>query len=236
MARPPSRNPSRPPAAKANATDIARFLGTSRAISRVAERRARLIFAIDATASRQPTWDTASHLQQQMFSAGTGAANLSLQLCYYRGFQEFFASDWLGDGDTLATLMRRVHCEGGHTQIARLLRHALKEHQAAPLRALVFIGDAMEENAATLCQLAGECGLRKLPLFLFQEGHAREVQTCFADMARLSGGAWARFDSASAALLAELLGAVARYASGGRAALENQASKGAKLLLQQLKP
>ncbi|GAB3287183.1 VWA domain-containing protein [Parahaliea aestuarii] len=228
MARPPSR--------RASSTDIARFLGTSRAISNLAQRKARLIFAIDATASRQPTWNTATHLQQDMFRSGSGAANLSLQLCYYRGFHDFFASEWLADGDSLASLMGRVHCEGGHTQIARLLRHALKEHQASPLRALVFIGDALEENADTLCQLAGECGLRKLPLFLFQEGHAREVETCFRDMAKLSGGAWARFDSASAALLAELLGAVARYASGGRAALENQTTKGAKLLLQQLKP
>lgn len=228
MARPPSR--------KASSSDIARFLGTSRAISTVARQRPRLIFAIDATASRQPTWDRASHLQQEMFRAGTGATNLSLQLCYYRGFHDFFASDWLGDGAALAALMARVTCEGGQTQITRLLRHALQQHRDLPLRALVFIGDAMEENPDTLGQLAGECGMRKLPLFLFQEGDQYDVRQCFQQMAKLSGGAWARFDGASARRLAELLGAVARYASGGRAALENNPTEGAKLLLQQLKP
>lgn len=228
MARTPSR--------RANSTDIARFLDTSRAISSVARRQARLIFAIDATASRQPTWDSASHLQQQMFRATRDVGPLAVQLCYYRGFHEFFASPWLSEGATLSTLMAGVFCEGGQTQIARLLRHALQEHQQNPLRALVFIGDAMEESPDTLCALAGECGLRKLPLFLFQEGDIAPVRDTFQRMARVSGGAWARFDAASAHTLAELLGAVARYASGGRKALENTPTESAKLLLRQIKP
>lgn len=228
MARTPSR--------RAHSRDIARFLGTSKAISSVVQRQPRLIFAVDATASRQPTWDAASHQQQRMFQATREAATLQVQLCYYRGFNEFSASAWLSDGDALSRLMARVHCEGGLTQIARLLRHGLKEHQEQPLRALVFIGDAMEENPDRLCQLAGECGLRQLPLFLFQEGQDRRVETTLRQLAQLSGGAWARFDHRSAATLADLLGAVARYASGGRKALENTPGEGAKLLLQQIKP
>src|SRR3546814_12721854 len=31
------------------------------------DKRGRLIFAMDATASREPTWDRASHLQAEMF-------------------------------------------------------------------------------------------------------------------------------------------------------------------------
>lgn len=228
MARPPSR--------RASSADITRFLGTSRAISQVARHQPRLLFAIDATASRQPTWDSASHLQQQMFQATRDIASLSVQLCYYRGFGEFFASPWLNDSQSLAKLMAGVYCEGGHTQIARLLRHGLQEHRRNPMRALVFIGDALEESPNILCQLAGECGLRKLPLFLFQEGDIVPVRDTFQRMARLAGGAWARFDSTSAHTLAELLGAVARYASGGRKALANNPSESAKLLLQQLKP
>jgi hypothetical protein len=226
----------RPPSRRATSNEISRFLGTSRAISTIVQRQPRLIFAIDATASRQPTWDTACHQQQQMFRATRDIGGLAVQLCYYRGFHEFFASPWHTDGAALAQLMGTVFCEGGHTQIARLLRHALEEHQRTALRALVFIGDAMEENPDTLCQLAGECGLRKLPLFLFQEGDLPLVRSTFQQMARLSGGAWVRFDAASAATLADLLGAVARYASGGRKALENNPTESAKLLLQQLKP
>lgn len=200
------------------------------------DKQPRLLFAIDATASRQPTWDSATQLQQEMFRASSKASALAVQLCYYRGFHDFYASQWLTDSDQLSRLMARVSCEGGHTQIARLLRHAQAEHQKAPVRALVFIGDAVEENPDALCDLAGQCGLRQLPLFLFQEGRNSAVEKTFRSMARVSGGAYARFDASSASTLAALLGAVASFVAGGRAALENSGSDSAKLLLKQLKP
>jgi hypothetical protein len=225
---------AKPPAHRSSAREIAGFLQKSQAISRFVERQPRLLFAIDATASRQPTWDTACHLQQEMFRATRDIASLAVQLCYYRGFRDFYATPWLTDSNQLARLMGRVQCEGGYTQIARLLRHAQAEHRKVPVRAAVFIGDAMEESADTLCNMAGECGLMRLPLFLFQEGAEPVVEQTFRTMARLSGGAWARFDAGSAATLAGLLGAVASYAAGGRAALEGCTGEGARLLLEQL--
>jgi len=228
MAKPPSR--------RSSAGEIAQFLNKSNAITQFVEKQPRLIFAIDATASRQPTWDTACQLQAGMFRATGEVATLAVQLCYYRGFHEFRASRWINDSARLGQLMASVYCEGGHTQIARLLRHALAEQRKSKVRALVFIGDAVEENPDTLCDLAGQCGLLQLPLFLFQEGGNRGVQQTFRSMARLSGGAYARFDARSAGTLAALLGAVASYAAGGRAALENSTGDSAKLLLKQLKP
>jgi hypothetical protein len=225
---------AKPPARKSSSAEISQFLDKSKAITRFVDAQPRLLFAVDATASRQPTWDQASRLQLEMFRATEGIAQLSVQLCYYRGFHEFYASRWLNDGAALSTLMSSVSCEGGHTQIVRLLKHALEEHRKRPVRAVVFIGDAIEENADTLSDLAGQCGLRKLPLFLFQEGHDRQVQKILTSMSKLSGGAWARFDAHSAQILASLLGAVASYAAGGTAALENSGTEGAKLLLQQL--
>jgi hypothetical protein len=227
---------AKPPSHRSSSRDIQNFLHKSRAITQFVDKQPRLLFAIDATASRQPTWDSACHLQQEMFRTTDKVAELAIQLCYYRGFNQFSASRWLTDSAQLAQLMARVRCEGGHTQIARLLRHALTEQGKAPMRALVFIGDALEENPDTLCDLAGQCGLLHLPLFLFQEGRNRSVERTFRSMARLSGGAWAGFDARSASTLAALLGAVARYAAGGRAALENSHNDSAKLLLQQLKP
>ena len=227
MAKPPSR--------RASTQEVTQFLQKSRAISEVVQRQPRLMFTIDATASRQPTWDRACHLQQNMFRATARVASLSVQLCYFRGFKEFHRSKWLNDSEELARLMGRVRCEGGITQIARLLRHARKEHGQAPVKALVFIGDAVEEKPDTLCDLAGQCGLLRLPLFLFQEGRDGAVERTFRSMAKLSGGAYARFDQHSAQALADLLGAVASYAAGGLAALENHGGKGAKLLLPQLK-
>jgi len=219
-----------------NNAAIAQFLNRKRAIDTVVARNPRLIFAIDATASRQPTWDLACTLQSRMFTASQQIAALRVQLVYYRGLGECRASRWLSDPEALARQMRRVFCEAGQTQITRVLRHALSEQRKAPVRALVFIGDAMEESAGTLRDLAGQCGLLKLPLFVFQEGRDPLAGEVFTDMARLSGGVCCRFDHASAETLAGLLGAVARYAAGGRAALENNRDEGARLLLSQLEP
>jgi hypothetical protein len=227
---------AKPPAPRSSPQEITQFLQKSRAITAFVDKQPRLLFAVDATASRQPTWDRASQLQQEMFHASGKLATLAVQLCYYRGFGEFRASPWLTDSTAIGKRMARVRCEGGHTQIARLLRHAREEHGKATIRALVFIGDAVEENPDKLCDLAGQCGILKLPFFLFQEGKDRQVEQTFRSMAKLSGGAYARFDSSSADMLAGLLGAVASFATGGRAALEELKGDSAKLLLQQLKP
>lgn len=226
---------AKPPTKRASSQEVAAFLNKSKAIAQVVEKQPRLLFGIDATASRQPTWDSACHHQQAMFLATAQITTLSVQLCYYRGFHQFKASRWLNDSQALAQLMGRVRCEGGHTQIARLLKHALGQHQQMQVRAVVFIGDAIEESVDTLCDLAGQCGLLKLPLFIFQEGRDARVEDTFRSMARLSGGAYARFNAASAKTLAELLGAVAAYAAGGQRALEKRTGENAKLLLQQLK-
>ena len=227
MAKPPSR--------RSSTGEIAQFLQKSKSITQFVQRQPRLMFAVDATASRQPTWDTACQIQGEMFRATDQIASLAVQLCYYRGFHEFYASRWLNDSAQLGQQMRQVYCEGGHTQIARLLQHALSEQRKNKVQALVFIGDALEEKPDTLCDLAGQCGLLQLPLFLFQEGSDRRVQQTLRSMAKISGGAYAHFDTRSAGTLAALLGAVARYAAGGRAALENNTSDSAKMLLAQLK-
>ncbi len=224
-----------PPTRRSSSSDIAQFLNKSRNITEFVERQPRLMFAVDATASRQPTWDTARQLQQEMFLATAKLTTLSVQLCYYRGFREFQASPWLTDSEELAMRMNKVRCEGGHTQIERLLQHAIGEHRKAAVRAVVFIGDALEENPDSLCNLAGQCGILGLPLFLFQEGQDALVRKTFQDMAKLSKGAWAHFDARSAATLGELLGAVARYAAGGVQALEKSGSSNARLLLEQLR-
>ncbi len=183
------------------------------------DRRGRLIFALDATASREPTWDQACRLQAEMFAASAGLGGLETQLCWYRGFGEFHSDDWSGDPDTLLRQMTGVFCLGGTTQIEKLLRHAIRETRSNKPDALVFVGDCVEENPDVLCKLAGELGVLGVPLFLFQEGHEPAAARAFAQMAKLSGGAHCRFDAGSAAQLRELLGAVAVYAAGGRQAL-----------------
>ncbi len=226
---------AQPPEKRSSSRDIAQFLAKTKTLGQFLDNQPRLIFAIDATASRQPTWDQACALQSAMFEATAELPSLAVQLCYYRGFKRFHSTDWISDTTVLRSHMNGVLCEGGHTQLARVLRHAMGEHRQRPVRALVFIGDALEESVDTLCDLAGQCGLLKLPLFLFQEGADSAVESAFRQITRLSGGAYARFDHHSRDRLAQLLGAVASYAAGGHPALASRNNDSARMLLRQLK-
>ena len=185
----------------------------------------RLLFALDATLSRQPTWDAACHIQSEMFSETATLGGLEVQLGYFRGFNEFRVSPWAAESSTLLRYMTGIECRGGHTQIKRLLRYALKETQSKPINALVYIGDSFEENVDEVCQLAGEMGLRGVRTFMFHEGRDQGAVQAFREIARLTGGAYCRFDAGAAKVLKELISAVAIYAAGGRAALEDFGKK-----------
>jgi hypothetical protein len=196
---------------------------------RVNPVRGRLIFALEATASRQPTWDTAAHLQGQMFGA---AAGLDVQLIYFRGNDECSASPWQSDATSLATTMARVTCAAGHTQIRKVLARARKEHAGKKVDAVIIVSDACEETPYDLYAAARELGV---PCFLFQEGADEHVGQIYAEIAGITGGAHCKFDSGAAQRLAELLKAVAAFAAGGLKALASQQTKAATLLLTQMK-
>ena len=218
--------------------DVAAFVAKARALSpHAAGAKGRLIFALDATMSRQPTWDMACALQADMFREAAALGSLDIRLVYYRGYNECRASGWISDSGKLATLMSRIDCRGGNTQIGKVLSEARREATASGVRAVVFVGDAMEERVDDLCAKAGELGLLKVPVFMFQEGHDLVAEQAFREIARLTGGAWCRFDPGAAAQLRELLRAAAAYAAGGRQALlaMSKTGSGAAKLLGQMK-
>jgi hypothetical protein len=203
-----------------------------------AGKRGRLIFALDATMSRQPAWDSACALQADMFKEAASIGGLDIQLVYFRGLNECGASQWVADSGKLAALMSRIDCRGGHTQIGKVLHHARKENDARRVQALVFVGDAMEEKIDDLCAYAGELGLRSVPVFMFQEGSDPVAEHAYREIARLSRGVYCRFDTGAAHQLGELLRAVAAYAAGGMKALNDLSARndrGAQKLLAQLK-
>jgi len=206
-----------------NRTEVDTFLKKVAAMPRIRPggRRGRLIFALDGTASREPTWDRACHLQAQMFQETAALGGLEIQLCYYQGFERFIVSPWVRHSDQLLAQMTAVSCLGGLTQIEKVLRHARQETRKQKVNALVLVGDCMEENVDRLCQVAGELGLLGTPAFVFQEGTDPIAEQAFRQIAKLTQGAYCRFDLRSAAQLRDLLSAVAVYASGGRPALEN---------------
>src|SRR5436190_10617152 len=234
---PSRKDGSLPEGRSSSSADIAAFVAKARAVSpHAAGARGRLVFALDATMSRQPAWDMACTLQADMFREAASIGSLDIRLVYYRGLGECRATTWISDSTQLARLMSKIDCQGGNTQIGKVLAETRREAVAAGVRALVFVGDAMEENVDELCAKAGELGLLKVPCFMFQEGRDLQAEQAFREIARLTGGAWCRFDPGSAAQLRELLRAAAAYAAGGREALKrlSQASSGATLLLGQM--
>jgi hypothetical protein len=134
--------------------------------------------------------------------------------------------------------MTGMQCRGGHTQIGKVLAHIRKEAAARKVNAVVYVGDCMEEKIDELCAKAGEIGILGVPIFMFQDGREPVAEQAFREIARLTKGAYCRFDHGSARQLRELLAAVAVYAAGGRQALADLSrGKGgeATLLLEQLK-
>src|SRR6516165_5728423 len=130
-----------------------------RFLERIDPARGRLIFALDATASRQPTWDTAAQLTTQMFATVAAIGGLDVQLVYFRGDGECVASRWLSDAKALSVTMQRVMCMAGYTQIGRVLRHARKENGREKIAALVLISDACEEDPPHLYAEARQLGV-----------------------------------------------------------------------------
>ena len=228
-----------PPAASSRA-EIDAFLSRVSALGPVVETggRGRLVFALDATMSRQPTWDQACMLQADMFRETASIGGLDAQLVYYRGLAECRATSWIAEPKRLGELMSHIDCRGGHTQIAKILGHARRENDKARIGALVFVGDAMEEALDDLCAGAGELGVRNVPAFLFQEGYDPVCEQAFRKIARLTRGAYCRFAPGAAHELGELLRAAAAYAVGGMKALTDFQARhgaGAVRLIEQLK-
>jgi len=245
--RPQKKTATAPPDLAKDGTDtpiisssgeIDAFVQQVRSMPAKSGQRGRLIFAMDATMSRQPSWDMALQLQAEMFDAVAQIGGLDVQLIYFRGFGECRASKWVSDAHALKRLMTSVACQGGFTQIRKVLGRVRAEAEAGEVSAVVYVGDCMEENIDELANTAGELGLLKVPVFMFQEGENPDAAIAFKEIARLTGGAYCRFDAGAADALRALLQAVAVYAAGGRRALEDLSGSGegaGSLLLEQLK-
>jgi hypothetical protein len=177
----------------------------------------RLIFGLDLTGSRSHSLQQARIATTAMFDAIKSLGAVAVKLVYYRG-SEIKASGWHDDPAVLAEGMRRLSCETGYTQIARLLRVALAED--GPVSGVVFIGDHCEDDTDKLQNLAQELGRKSMPLFVFHEcadddDSSIEAKPVFKRMAELSGGVYVEFRNTAGAVLRELLATVAALAVAG---------------------
>lgn len=225
-----------PAAARSSRAEVEAFAAAvrHRPAPRATGTRGRLIFALDATMSRQPTWDAACQLQAELFRAAETAGGLAVQLAYFRGQGEARASRWVEEPEALRRMMVRIACHGGLTQIGRILDHVADEAEKQPVAAFAYVGDAMEENIDLLCDKAGRLALRGVRAFMFLEGSDPAAERAYREIARLTGGVMLPFDRASADELRALLAAVGTYAAGGRRALEASGSRAARRLLAHL--
>lgn len=213
------------PSKVSNASAVDAFLNDMKAVPAPFENGAggRLLFAMDATASREATWDLAARIQGDMFEATRGIGGLSVQLAFFRGFGEFKVSGWLSAPDDIHRLMSSVFCMAGQTQVGKVLKHARNEAAKTGIRAVVYVGDCFEEDVDAVGQVAGELGILGVPVFVFHEGFDALAERAFRQFAKLSGGAYAHFDASSPDALKKLLAAVAVFAAGGDGALKSYA-------------
>jgi len=213
------------PTERSSSREVEAFLAKAARVPALSQVKGRLIFAIDATMSRQPSWDRAAEIQSEMFGVAGGIGGLGVQLVYLRGFGEFEASEWTTSASALARRMQRVRCLSGATQLYRVLAHAVAEARRTKIGALVYVGDCFEENADAVAKQAAQLTLLGVPAFMFHEGHDLTAEAVFREIARLTYGVYARFDAASARQLRDLLTAAAVYATGGSLALKDYGNR-----------
>ena len=227
---------ARPPASH-KAKEVDAFLQAARKVpARSGEPpdTHRIMFALDATASRQPTWDIACSLHAELFLAAREVGEVAVQLLFYRGLGELKKSPWITSKQRLLDLMQRVTCAGGMTQIERLLREVAREAAKRPVKALIFVGDCFEEPEDEVLAIAGKLALLNTPVIMLQEGYVPQATSAFSKIAKLSGGAHLPFTSGSAEHLRRLLGVAVSFAVGGRELLERDGSAAAREVLKQL--
>ena len=193
------------------------------------ETSGRLLFAMDATASREHAWDMACQIQAEMFMSTQEIGSLEISLCYYRGYNEFHSFDWTSNATHLRDQMLQVRCLAGHTQIKRTLEHAISTCVKQKIKAVVLVSDSFEESIDQVGEVAGKLGMLNVPVFIFHEGHDSAARNAFQHIAQLTNGAYCPFDQNSVAQLKELLCAVAAFAVGGLSALQKQSQQGSKL-------
>ncbi len=138
-----------------------------------------------------------------MFKSTAPLGALSVQLVFYRG-SECRASGWASSGEQLAHSMRKITCEGGYTQIGRILAHAKREAEKSPVQAIIFIGDAFEEELDPIAGAAAELGRLHTPVHTFLEGNDAKAKAAFRAISLRSGGHFSKFGTSTPQAVAQL--------------------------------
>ncbi len=93
--------------------------------------RGRLIFALDATASRSRDMGSRDRASGFDVRRGREGRRASIQLIFFRG-AEYQASNWTTNAQVLAAKIRKISCVGGTTRWGRVLGHVGRKHEQKP--------------------------------------------------------------------------------------------------------
>ena len=197
--------------------------------------RPRLIFGFDATASREPAWETARDVTDALVQALPG--ELDVALAAHGGTRLHTFTAFTNDAQTLRDLAASITCKAGHTRMLPILSGSLER---PGVRVVTYIGDVFEESLRRGRQLADTMGGRGIKLIVLHDTsdwNARQDAEIFLDLARRTGGCVLPFDANAPGRLRDMLAAVAVYAVGGLRLLHEKRRElpGAPALLQLLK-
>ena len=196
--------------------------------------RPRLVFAVDATASREPAWAAARQVTDAVVKALPG--ELDVALAVHGGGRVHTFSAFTNDAATLRDRTAGITCFAGLTRLLPILAASLKR---PAVRVVVYVGDVFEENVPRGRQIADAMGVAGIKLIVLHDtadaGARRDVEM-FWDLAKRTGGCVLPFDASAPGKLRDLLGAVAVYAVGGEKLLRErrQSLPGAVALLEHL--
>jgi hypothetical protein len=196
--------------------------------------RPRLVFAVDATASREPAWAAARQVTDALVKALPG--QLDVALAVHGGSRVHTFTPFTSNAATLRDRAAGVACQAGMTRLLPILSTSLK-HPA--VRVVIYIGDVFEESVIQGRRLADNMGQRGTKLIVLHDTAdpaARLDAEVFWDLAKRTGGCVLPFNASASGRLRELLSAVAVYAVGGETLLQERARDlpGAIALLEHL--
>jgi hypothetical protein len=205
----------------------------ARAVDRYKERAAlkrgvRIGFLVDATASRENTWEQAQTIQAKMFRSASGLRALKLRLVYFGG-NRLTKLNWNDNARNIAAHMAEVRCHSGLTQIIPGLQAFIDEKPENRADAIILIGDCFEEDAATAAKTAALLKAKGIKVFSFIEGEDWTAHSVFKTLATVTGGKFAKFGNELP--LDDLCEGVALMTSGGEKALTRLKNDKVRLLL-----
>src|ERR1700733_3610098 len=196
--------------------------------------RPRLIFAVDATASREPAWTAARKVTDALVKALPG--ELDVALAGHGGSRVHTFTAFTNSAATLRDRAAGVACEAGMTRLLPILSTSLRQ---PGVRVVVYIGDVFEESlnhGRRLADAMGTQGTKLIVLHDTADPGARRDAEVFWDLTKRTGGCVLPFNAAASSRLRDLLSAVAVYAVGGEKLLRERRHElpGAVALLEHL--